>query len=153
MLDIVFGENSATVSAQSLRQALRTMDITGTLYLGYPVLSTADAKVFVDALLVSRSHGLVAFDLSSRLDAHPSRAQLDELAERQNQIHASLYNKLNTHRDLRRGRRLGVAVNVITCHPTLEAVVEEGDVVACPPDELADVMADLRALVTSCCVP
>lgn len=146
MLDIVFGENSATVNAQSLREALRGMDITGTLYLGYPVLSTADAKVFVDALLVSRSHGLIAFDLSSHLDPHPPREQLDELAERQNQIHASLYNKLNTHRDLREGRRLGVTVNVITFHPTLEALVEEGDVLACPPEELADVMANFEGI-------
>lgn len=146
LLDIVFGENSATVSAQALRDALRSMAIRGTLYLGYPVLSTADAKVFVDALLVSCSHGLVAFDLSSHLETHPSREQLDGLAERQNQIHASLYNKLNTHRDLRHGRRLGVAVNVITCHPTLEAVVQDGDVVACPPSALANVMAEFEGI-------
>lgn len=122
------------------------MGITGTLYLGYPVLSTADAKVFVDALLVSRSHGLVAFDLSSRLEPHPSREQIEELAERQNQIHASLYNKLNTHRDLRHGRSLALAVNVITYHPSLERAIHEGDVVACPSTELAGVMGEFEGL-------
>jgi hypothetical protein len=64
VLDIVFGENSTTISAKSLQAALKSMQIDGTLYLGYPVLSTADSKVFVDALLVSSSHGLIAFDLS-----------------------------------------------------------------------------------------
>jgi superfamily I DNA and RNA helicase len=117
VLDIVFGENSATVAARALQTTLKTMDISGTLYLGYPVLTTADAKVFVDGLLVSSSHGLVAFDLSSNFDARPNHAQLDAVAERQNQIYASIYNKLNTHRDLRRGRSLAVTINVISCHP------------------------------------
>lgn len=146
MLDIVFGENSATLAAQSLRDELRRMDITGTLYLGYPVLSTADAKVFVDALLVSRSHGLVAFDLSSHLEAHPLPEQLEELAERQNQIYASLYNKLNTHRDLRSGRSLAIEVNVVTCHPSLESVVEQDEVVACPPGALSGVMRAFKGV-------
>ncbi len=146
MLDIVFGENSGTASAQALRDALHGMNIAGTLYLGYPVLSTADAKVFVDALLVSSSHGLVAFDLSSYLEPHPSNQQIEELADRQNQIHASLYNKLNTHRDLRRGRSLAVAVNVITCHPSLEGVIRKGDVVACPPTELNSVIGGFESV-------
>jgi superfamily I DNA and RNA helicase len=50
-----------------------------TLNLHYPVLATADAKVFVDGLLVSKSHGLVAFDLSSQLDARPTDEQLKVL--------------------------------------------------------------------------
>jgi hypothetical protein len=83
-LDIVFGENSETVAAQSLRNALREMGISGTLYPGYPVLSTADAKVFIDGLLLSNAHGLIAFDLSSPLGSRPSPEHLAELAERQN---------------------------------------------------------------------
>lgn len=146
MLDIVFGENSSTVNAQALRDALRNMDVTGTLYLGYPVLSTADAKVLVDALLVSKSHGLVAFDLSSHLASHPSCEELEELADRQNQIYASLYNKLNTHRDLRRGRSLGVTVNVITCHPSLDSVIIQGDLVACSPSHISVVMNNFEEL-------
>ncbi|WP_316204719.1 DEAD/DEAH box helicase [Bradyrhizobium sp. SZCCHNS3004] len=139
-MDIVFGENSSTIAARSLQDALRKLEISGTLYLGYPVLSTADAKVFVDALLVSRSHGLIAFDLSSHVDAHPSDEQIANITERQNQIYASIYNKLNTHRDLRKGRNLGVTINVLTCHPSLEQVIQEDDVVICPPDELSRVL-------------
>ncbi|MFE5589186.1 hypothetical protein [Streptomyces sp. NPDC056549] len=33
----------------------------GTVYLGYPVLATAEETVEVDALMVSQAHGLVAF--------------------------------------------------------------------------------------------
>ena len=146
MLDIVFGENSADVTVQSLQTVLKKMDIFGTLYLGYPVLSTADAKVIVDALLVSGSHGLVAFDLPSHLDAQPDAQQLENLAERQNQIYASIYNKLNKHRDLRKGRTLAVTVNVVTCHPMLKEVVEHEEVVACPPDALPDIMRKFEGL-------
>jgi superfamily I DNA and RNA helicase len=94
VLDIVFGENSNSITAQSLLGILKDLDMTGTLYLGYPVLSTADGKVFIDALLLTETFGLIAFDLSTHLDAHPSPTQLKDLAERQNQIHASIYNKL-----------------------------------------------------------
>src|ERR1700704_5778039 len=84
VLEIVYGENSSTVAARLLQTALKNMKLSGTLYLGYPVLSTADAKVFVDALLVSESHGLIAFDLSSHLDPRPDAQQVEALAERKN---------------------------------------------------------------------
>lgn len=146
MLDIVFGENSTTVTAQSLQAALKDMDISGTLYLGYPVLSTADAKIFVDALLVSKSHGLIAFDLSSHLGARPNEQQLADIAEHQDQIYASIYNKLNMHRGLRKGRDLAVKVNVVTCHPKLAHAIERDDLIACPPAELPEVMGKLEGL-------
>ena len=145
-MDIVFGENSDTPAAQALQGVLKEMAISGTLYLGYPVLSTADAKVFIDGLLLSETHGLIAFDLSSHLGARPSPEQLAELAERQNQIYASIYNKLNTHRDLRRGRNLGVEINVITCSPTLEQVIRENEVLVSTPDALPDIIRTFPGL-------
>jgi superfamily I DNA and RNA helicase len=88
----------------------------------------------------------VAFDLSSHLDPRPSRAQLEELRERQNQIYASLYNKLNTHRDLRRGRSLGVDIIVISCQPMLNDVIEEDDMIVCPPNALPRLMGAFKGL-------
>ena len=146
MLDIIFGENSDTVAARSLRNALKEMEISGTLYLGYPVLSTADAKVFIDGLLLSEAHGLIAFDLSPYLDSRPSPEQLAELAERQNQIYASIYNKLNTHRDLRKGRNLGVEINVISCSPALEQVIQEDDALASTPEALPEIIRGFPSL-------
>ena len=146
MLEIVFGENSAAAPVRALQDVLKDMDISGTLYLGYPVLSTADAKVFVDALLISRTHGLVAFDLSSHLDASPDAPRLEKLAEHQNQIYASIYNKLNMHRDLRKERTLAVTVNVVTWPPPLDQLVQREDVVACSPDMLPEVFRNFDAL-------
>ena len=149
VLDIIFGENSATVAARALQAVLKEMEIHGTLYLGYPVLSTADAKVFVDALLVSKSHGLIAFDLSSHLDTRPDKRQLDELADKQDQIYASVFNKLNTHRGLRSGRNLAFKVNVVTCHPTLDRNIEKEDILACRPEALPDIMDKFAELEDS----
>lgn len=142
MLDVVFGENSSGVEVTRLRTVLQQMDISGILYLGYPVLSTADAKVFIDALLVSGSHGLVAFDVSYHLSVRLNEDQITELSERQGQIYAAIYNKLNTHRNLRKGRALAVAINVITCHQALEQVEQRDDVIACAPDALPGIMRE-----------
>ena len=146
MLDVVFGENSGGVEVTRLRTVLQQMDISGTLYLGYPVLSTADAKVFVDALLVSGSHGLVAFDVSSHLSVRLNEDQIAELSDRQSQIHASLYNKLNMHRNLRKGRSLAVSINVITCHQALEQVERSDEVIACAPDALPGIMREFDSV-------
>lgn len=142
MLNVVFGENSGGVELTRLRTVLQGMEISGTLYLGYPVLPTADGKIFVDALLVSGSHGLVAFDVPSHLSTPLDTVQIKELGERQDQIYASLYNKLNEHRNLRKGRSLAVAINVITCHPVFEQIEQSDDVITCAPDALPDVMGE-----------
>ena len=145
-MDTVFGDSQGSVAVDSLRSVLNDMDISGTLYLGYPVLVTADAKVFVDALLVSGSHGLVAFDLSSHLDTRPDDRQIEEVAERQEEIHASIYNKLNKHRSLRRNRSLAIPVRVVTCHPALKDVIQDNNVVACCPDALPGVMRTFESV-------
>lgn len=143
MLDIVFGENAGTVPAQSLQAELQNLEIEGTLYLGYPVLSTADGKVFVDAMLVSQTHGLIAFDLTSHIDApRPGAASRDAIREKQNQIYASIYNKLNTYGALRRGRSLAVNVGVVTYHTALAEQIVEDEIVATPPASLPAIMAN-----------
>jgi hypothetical protein len=65
-LDVVYGESRNRGAAQALALAaqLRSVVTNGTVYLAYPVLATADERVEVDALLVSREHGLVAFLLT-----------------------------------------------------------------------------------------
>lgn len=138
MLDVVFGESANVVELKEIRSALGAMDVSGTLYLGYPVLSTADARIFVDALLVSESHGLVAFDVSSR----PTADGFAEVSDRQGDIYASIHNKLNEHRELRKGRSLAVAINVVTCHPALDRTEKRDDVITCPPAALPAVLGE-----------
>lgn len=141
LLEVVYGENARTVPAQSLQAELKALKVPGTLYLGYPVLSTADGKVFVDALLVSETHGLIAFDLSSKIEGpRPTPDEKAEISNRQNQIYASIYNKLNTHAILRRGRSLAIEIGVITYHTGLSTTIEEEELVVAPPSGLPQVI-------------
>lgn len=146
MLDVIFGENSNSVTARELLRVLKGVDTEGTLYLGYPVLSTADGKVFIDALLLSRQHGLIAFDLSTGLTSHYTDKEWCDLVDKQNQIYASLHNKLNTHRDLRKGRTLGFEINVISCCPAIDRVVCANDAIAAPPDQIPNAIMSFGSL-------
>ncbi len=145
-MEIVFGENSRDLEVTTLREILKNMNISGTLYLGYPVLSTADAKVFIDALLISDSHGLVAFDLSFQQNMQTVEDEIMKLEERQDQIYAVLYNKLNTRKDLRKGRSVAIKINVVSCHPELANIGRRENVIACAPAELPDVMNDFEGV-------
>ena len=143
VLDVIFGENSASAASRALQNALRDIGMQGTLYIGYPVLATADAKVFVDALLVSRDHGIIAFDLASDVGRGRLIDNLkDAIRERQDQIYASIYNKLNSYRELRKGRKLAVDVNVITCHPNIDHVIQENGLVIAPPSALQELVEE-----------
>ena len=146
MLDIIFGENSGTSAAQALQGALKAAEANGTLYLGYPVLSTADTKVFVDALLVSPSFGLIAFDLTSPIGPKLENSAKSRIAEKQDQIHASIYNKLNSYRELRQGRKLAIEINVITCNPNISVNVEEDSLVVASPDNLHVLMRQFNGI-------
>ena len=146
MLEVIYGENSGSVAAAELQRVLRQMELGGTLYLGYPVLATADEKVFVDALLVTSAHGLIAFDFSSAVPPHPDEEELGVLADRQGQMYASLYNKLNTYKELRKGRSLALEIHVLTVNPNLEEVIVGPDVVACAPGDLPDVIPKFRGI-------
>jgi len=113
-LDVVQGESRNRTAARVLADFLRHIVDSGTLYLGYPVLATADERVDVDALLVSREHGLVAFVLA---DGLPSDA--DEMAEavaQQDRLYGVLESHLGRHDGLRAGRYLATFPRTATIY-------------------------------------
>ena len=63
MLTIVRGVTSKQVLADEVIDILKTLNLDGYFYLGYPVLGGIDGKIKVDALLVCKQYGLVIFDL------------------------------------------------------------------------------------------
>jgi superfamily I DNA and RNA helicase len=103
-LEVVYGESRNRVSAQALVTQLRTVVDEGTVYLGYPVLATADERVEVDALLVSQSSGLVAFLLADALPT--SDDDWREVIAEQDRLYAVLESHLSRHEGLRAGRKL-----------------------------------------------
>ena len=111
-LEVVYGESRNRTSAQALVGQLLPIVQEGTVYLGYPVLATADERVEVDALLVSQDHGLVAFLLA---DSLPTRDKdWEEAIAEQDRLFATLESHLNRHEGLREGRHLAVRPETAT---------------------------------------
>jgi superfamily I DNA and RNA helicase len=129
-LDVIYGEFRDQQVVQSFVQAARNAEFTGTLYIGYPVLAIDDGRVEFDAVLVSRDRGVIIFDLYSYYGAEPGRPGApipDEVAAKQEQLYAALFNKLNSFRELRRGRSLVVEVFTVAVHPIADTFIEEND--------------------------
>ena len=105
----VFGSKRNPLATDALIQALQPLDLTGTLYIGYPIVAAADEHIFVDALLTSKEHGLVAFDLEP--------VQGADVRQRQDNLFAALLQRLIAFRPLRDGRKLAFKINVVTFAP------------------------------------
>ena len=104
MLEVTHGRTKNQPVAKDVRQLLLSLNLDGSLYIGYPVLATADESITVDALLVTLQHGLVAFlfdELSSVDEACANAWHGRE--DRQNQLFVAVENNLRRHESLRRG--------------------------------------------------
>jgi len=117
MLDIVYGETKQREVASRLARVLMDMQLDGTFYIGYPVIASADDKILVDALLVSRQHGLVAFRFDGQTPQRDDTEAWKQLADAQDRLFYAIEANLGRHNELRSGRRLGVAVETITLFP------------------------------------
>jgi superfamily I DNA and RNA helicase len=111
-LEVVQGQSRNRVVADRLATVLGQTVDEGVLYLGYPVLATADDRVDIDALLVTREHGLVALLLSDDLPQAPE--DWDEVIAQQDRLYAVLEGYLSRYEGLRAGRRLAVTPNTAT---------------------------------------
>lgn len=114
-LEVVYGESRDRSTASQLAEKLREVVDDGTVYLGYPVLTTADDRVEVDALLVSKAHGLVAFLLGNSI---PRDAEgWDVASAAQDRLFNVLESTLGKHSGLRRRRKLALDITTVTVFP------------------------------------
>lgn len=111
-LEVVYGESRNRAIAHALVGQLQPVVEEGTVYLGYPVLATADERVEVDALLVSQSHGLAAFLLADSLPS--SGEEWAEVIAEQDRLFAILESHLSRHEGLRAGRRVAIRAETAT---------------------------------------
>jgi len=136
-LDVIFGEFHDREVVRAFIQAARAAKLTGTLYVGYPVLSVDDARVEFDAVLVSMDRGVIVFDLYDFNGATQNGNQVStSVKARLEQRYAALYNKLNSFRDLRRGRQLIVSIVTVAIHPLADTFQEDEDTLLIGLDQL-----------------
>ena len=96
-------------------------DISGTLFIGYPIVNTPDGPHHVDALLVSLDHGVVVLDLIEGVEIGDYPSRQDDSA---NMIEV----RLKSHRQLMDRRQLRVPIHTLTFAPAIgfDSVVEDG---------------------------
>lgn len=117
-LEIVYGQTRQPGVAHQLAEAVRISQATGTLYVGYPVLASTSEPVNVDALLVSREHGVVAFSLASVSPRTEDAKAWARLADEQDRLYYMVKNHLERRENLRRGRELAVPIEAVTVFPS-----------------------------------
>ncbi|WP_299912792.1 ATP-binding domain-containing protein [uncultured Paracoccus sp.] len=125
-LDVIFGEYKDHEAVANFVRSAREAQLHGTLYIGYPVLTVDDEKIEYDAMLVSRDRGVVVFDLYS-VGSADSADITDEIEMRQEKLYAALYNRLNSFKELRRGRNLEVDISTVSIHPLLDVYSDAGE--------------------------
>ncbi|RRH80825.1 helicase [Variovorax beijingensis] len=121
MIDVVWGTaKDKPESSRLLAEQLADLETQGQLYIGYPVMGSPMGPVKFDALLISQEIGLVAFDLveGTEIGAYESR---------QDDIASMLDVKFKPYPNLKQGRELKFAINVVTFAPAKASVPESVD--------------------------
>ena len=110
-VDVVHGTSGKPVASQALAKALRGQaGLSGCLFIGYPIIGTAEGPHRIDALLVSPSQGIVIFDLIEGTEVGDFGARQDDSA---NKLDA----RLRVHRELVSGRNLRINIHTISFGP------------------------------------
>lgn len=112
MVNVVRGDLDKPVSSKRLADYFeKKSDIDGSLYLGYPIIRTSQGGYQIDALLVSKEHGIVIFNI---IEGTNTQINLEEAQDESvNKIQA----KLLQHRSLTNKSKLMVEIGVVTFAP------------------------------------
>ena len=114
-IEIVRGTNQKPASSGELAKLLsQQTDLSGRLFIGYPIIGTSDGPHPIDALLVSADKGIVVFDLIEGTDIGDYELRQDDSA---NKIEA----RLKLHRELLDRRNLRIPIHAISFAPGVGA--------------------------------
>lgn len=135
-MDVIKGSNKKPgASAQLLDIVKKNFeDEEGVLYIGYPVLATADGREAIDALWISRERGLIAIHMVEGRDA-------EDFGDIQDEIASLLEAKLLPHRSLKKGRNLASPPATLTFAPMLKHQEDGDGHVLASADSLADAIS------------
>ena len=110
-VSIIRGTNDKPAASGELASAMADCpDLSGQLFIGYPIVSTPEGRHRIDALLVSPDRGLVVFDLVEGPALDGYQARQDDSANR-------LEARLRTHRELTRRRKLAIPIHTLSFAP------------------------------------
>jgi len=118
MVTIITGTTNKPTSSDILKEYFRNnTSLNGYLYVGYPIIGTADGAFPIDALWISPEKGVVIINLIEGKDIVDYAESQDDSA---NKVEA----KLKSYKQLVNKRKLCVDINVITFAPALSRISE-----------------------------
>jgi superfamily I DNA and RNA helicase len=113
MVDTIWGSTTKPVSSKRLAEHLEgAHGLTGTLYVGYPILGTPSGPFPFDAILLSQEHGAIVFDIVEGLDVGDYR-------DRQDDFYTKLQSKLIQYPALVHRRELKAKITIVTFAPAV----------------------------------
>lgn len=114
-MDVIYGDSRHPGVDRNLISTVDSIVDEGTLYLGYPVLATADSSVGVDAMLVSQRFGVVAFKYAE--DMATTSSDWDSITADQDRLFTVIESYFKRHDGLRRRRGLAFEPQTVTIFP------------------------------------
>jgi len=122
MINITRGQiNNSILSNRLVSFFEANKNIDGNLFLGYPILPTMDNKIAIDALLISKKYGVIAFMFYDGVKEV-------NFEDAQDEIYAALLSKLAKEKSLIKRGKLLIQLDVITYAPnTSKSTKQESD--------------------------
>lgn len=110
-VEIVQGTNQKPASSQLLVEMFSSQtNLTGHLFIGYPIINTSEGRHLIDAVFMSADKGIVLFDLIEGSDVGDYEFRQDDSANK-------LEGRLKAHRELMQRRDLLIPIHTISFAP------------------------------------
>ncbi len=112
-IEVVRGTNQKPVSSEQLVSILSNQtDLSGQLFVGYPIIGTTEGPYVIDALLVSKSMGITIINLIEGVNTNDYEALQDDSVNK-------LDSKLRLSRALLDRRELIIPIHALTFAPAI----------------------------------
>lgn len=132
-LTVIHGTTNKIGAVQELTRRVSEVVSDGILYIGYPVIATADESVAVDALLVSPQFGVAVFYLLDRgAPVSPDDAYRAEIDSTIDRLVSALTSRLLMHASLARRGQLVFQISAAAINPNQASVSSDEP----PPESL-----------------
>lgn len=117
MVTVINGTTTKPISSEALVDFFKhNCELEGYLYIGYPIIGTADGRYPIDAIWISPNYDIVIFNLVE------GPCITEDYKEMQDDSANKMEAKLKMYKQLVNKRRLSVKINIVTYAPAAHVV-------------------------------